>query len=65
MIDITKENFLSERYLEVEKVSKKGNKLKEWISKNKFMAISATVYVTISTINIFLVYYFFKLFSKL
>ena len=65
MIDITKENFFSERYLEVEKAPRRTNKLKDWVSKNKFMAIGTAVYVIIATINLFLIYYFFKLFSKL
>lgn len=66
MIDITKENFIeNERYLEIEKAPKRKSKIKDWISKNKYMTIGAAIYVAIATINMFLVYYFFKLFSKL
>ena len=74
MIDITKDDFKenfrnnfieNESYLEIEKAPKKKNKLRNWVSKNKFMVVGATVYVAIATINMFLVYYFFKLFSKL
>ncbi len=66
MIDITKDDFIeNESYLEVEKAPKRKNRIKDWVSKNKFITIGVAVYVTIATINMFLVYYFFKLFSKL
>ena len=66
MIDITKEDFSRvEGYLEIEKVPKKENKIKMLISKNKFMTVATALYVAFATINLFLVYYFFKLFSKL
>ncbi len=66
MIDITKDDFIeNEKYLDIEKTPKKKNKIKDWVSKNKFVTVGIAAYVTIATINMFLVYYFFKLFSKL
>ena len=65
MIDITKENFFNEGYIEIEKAPKKKNRIIDWASKNKFIAIGTALYVAFATINLFLIYYFFKLFSKI
>ncbi len=61
MIDITKEDFLREGYIEFENVSKKKSKIKNWISKKKFLTIAIGFYFGLSIVNLALVYYFFKM----
>ena len=61
MIDITKDEFWDNNYQEVEKKEVKNNKLLNLIKKHKFITVLLISLGILMTINIVLIYNFFKI----
>ncbi len=65
MVDITKDEFWDNKYEEVSKKRKKNSKLKNFITKHKWIMFLIASFLILAISNGFLIYNFFKIISKL
>ena len=61
MIDITKDEFLDDKYEEVTKKEKKENKVKEFIITHKLITVLLILLGIFMIANTILIYNFFKM----
>ena len=65
MIDITKEEFWDEGYVEVNKTKENNNIIIQLIKNHKFIAILLIALTLLITVNTVLIYNFFKILTSI
>lgn len=65
MVDITKDEFWEDRYEEISKEEKKDNRIKNFIIKHKIITVLLVTLSMLMTVNVVLIYNFFRILNKL